>query len=309
MTSDPASLDPRSELSEFLRTRRARLQPEEVGLPYFGARRRVPGLRREELAQLAGVSVAYYTRLEQGNAHNVSASVLEAIADALRLNPAERKHLDHLVKPARQRARAVPTRPQRVRPQLQFLLDSMDTVPAYILGRRCELLAWNRMACALLGALGALPPEQRNFAWMVFMDPAAHEFYDDWESKARDVVSCLRMDAGRTPDDPKLAALIGELSVKSPEFRQWWAAHDVRSTGPCQKELHHPVVGRLSLAFEAMVLPADPDQQLITYAAEPGSASAESLRLLASWAAEPNPGQGPGAMTEGTRPEQARTAD
>ncbi|MEY9845366.1 helix-turn-helix transcriptional regulator [Streptacidiphilus sp. MAP5-3] len=305
MTSNPAPLDPRSELSEFLRTRRARLQPEEVGLPYFGARRRVPGLRREELAQLAGVSVAYYTRLEQGNAHNVSASVLEAIADALRLDAAEREHLDHLVKP-RQRTRAVPARAQRVRPQLQFLLDSMDAVPAYVIGPRADVLAWNRMACALLGDFGAKTPEQRNFAWMIFMDPASHEFYDDWEGKARDVVSCLRMAAGRTPDDPKLAALIGELSVKSPEFRQWWAAHDVRSKGPCQKELHHPVVGRLSLAYEAMVLPADPDQQLITYAAEPGSASAESLRLLASWAAEPSRGTGAG---RGTAQEQARAAD
>ncbi|MEY9872091.1 transcriptional regulator with XRE-family HTH domain [Streptacidiphilus sp. MAP12-33] len=282
-------IDPRNELSEFLRTRRARLQPEDVGLPYFGSRRRVPGLRREELAQLAGVSAAYYTRLEQGNARNVSAAVLEAIADALRLNRAEREHLDHLAKPARRRGRPVPSRPQRVRPQLQHLLDAMDCVPAYVLGRRCDILAWNRMACALLGDFAALPPEQRNMAWLVFMDPASHELYDDWEGKARDVVAGLRMDAGRTPDDPRLAALIGELSVKSPEFRQWWAAHDVRGTGPCAKELHHPVVGRLSLAFESLVLPADPDQMLVTYAAEPGSPSAEALRLLASWTEVPPP--------------------
>jgi transcriptional regulator with XRE-family HTH domain len=288
----PASLDPRSELSEFLRTRRARLQPEDVGLPYFGARRRVPGLRREELAQLAGVSVAYYTRLEQGNAHNVSAAVLEAIADALRLNRAEREHLEHLAKPAPRRGRSAAVRPQRVRPQLQHLLDAMESVPAYVLGRRCDVLAWNRMACALLGDFAALPPEQRNMAWLVFMDPAAHEFYVDWEGKARDVVAGLRMDAGRSPDDPRLAALIGELSVKSPEFRRWWAAHDVRGSGPCAKELHHPVVGRLSLAFESLVLPADADQMLVTYAAEPGSPSAEALRLLASWsatAADPAP--------------------
>jgi transcriptional regulator with XRE-family HTH domain len=278
-------LDPRNELSEFLRTRRARLQPEDVGLPYFGVRRRVPGLRREELAQLAGVSAAYYTRLEQGNARNVSAAVLEAIADALRLDRAEREHLDHLAKPARRRGRAVPPRPQRVRPQLQHLLDAMDSVPAYVLGRRCDILAWNRLACALLGDFGALPPEQRNMAWLVFMEPATRELYDDWEGKARDMVAGLRMHAGRSPDDPRLAALIGELSVKSPEFRQWWAAHDVRGTGPCTKELHHPVVGRLTLANESMVLPADPDQLLVTYAAEPGSASAEALRLLASWTA------------------------
>jgi transcriptional regulator with XRE-family HTH domain len=281
----PAPLDPRAELSEFLRTRRARLQPEDVGLPYFGARRRVPGLRREELAQLAGVSAAYYTRLEQGNAHNVSAAVLEAIADALRLDRAEREHLEHLAKPAPRRGRTATVRPERVRPQLQHLLDAMDSVPAYVLGRRCDILAWNRMAGALLGDFASLPPEQRNIAWLVFMDPASHDLYLDWESKARDVVAGLRMHAGRSPDDPRLAALIGELSVKSPAFRQWWAAHDVRGTGPCTKELHHPVVGRLSLVNESMVLPADGGQMLVTYAAEPGSPSAEALRLLASWSA------------------------
>ncbi|WP_042429700.1 helix-turn-helix transcriptional regulator [Streptacidiphilus anmyonensis] len=282
----PAPLDPRAELSEFLRTRRARLRPEDVGLPYFGARRRVPGLRREELAQLAGVSVAYYTRLEQGNAHNVSAAVLEAIADALRLNRAEREHLDHLAKPAPRRGRtAAAVRPERVRPQLQHLLDAMDSVPAYVLGRRCDILAWNRMAGALLGDFASRPPEQRNMAWIVFMDPASHELYLDWEGKARDVVAGLRMHAGRSPDDPRLAALIGELSVKSPLFRQWWAAHDVRGTGPCTKELHHPVVGRLTLVNETLVLPADAGQMLVTYAAEPGSPSAEALRLLASWTA------------------------
>ncbi|MEZ0067083.1 transcriptional regulator with XRE-family HTH domain [Streptacidiphilus sp. MAP12-20] len=285
--SEPAAVDPRSDLSEFLRTRRARLQPEDVGLPYYGARRRVPGLRREELAQLAGVSAAYYTRLEQGNARNVSAAVLDAIAEALRLDQAEREHLDHLAKPAPRRGRTAANRPQRVRPQVQHLLDAMDTVPAFVLGRRTDVIAWNRMACALLGDFGSRPPEQRNMAWLIFMDPFARELYDDWEGKAHDVVACLRMDAGRSPDDPKLAALIGELSVKSPEFRRWWAAHDVRGKGHCSKELHHPVVGPITLAYETMLLPADADQQLITYAAEPGSASAEALRLLASWTADP----------------------
>jgi hypothetical protein len=163
----------------------------------------------------------------------------------------------------------------------------MDSVPAFVVGRRTDVIAWNRMACALLGDFAARPPEQRNLAWIIFMDPAARELYDDWEGKAHDVVACLRMDAGRNPDDPKLAALIGELSVKSPQFRRWWAAHDVLDKGPCTKELHHPVVGRIRLAYEAMLLPADPDQQLVTYAAEPGSASAEALRLLASWTAAP----------------------
>ncbi|WP_055587677.1 helix-turn-helix domain-containing protein [Streptacidiphilus griseoplanus] len=283
-------MDQRTTLTEFLRSRRARLQPEDVGLPYFGSRRRVPGLRREELAQLAGVSVAYYVRLEQGNARNVSAAVLNAVADALRLDPAEREHLNHLAKPRPRRTRAA-GRPQRVRPALQHLLDAMEGIPAYVIGRRSDVIAWNRMACALFGDFAALPPDQRNMAWLTFMEPASRELYDDWESKARDVVAGLRMDAGRYPDDPRLASLIGELSVKSEEFRCWWAAHDVRDRGPCVKHLHHPVVGRLTLAYETLVLPIDTDQLLMTYHAEPGTPSAEGLRLLASWTAEQPPGR------------------
>ncbi|MBZ4015334.1 helix-turn-helix domain-containing protein [Streptomyces purpurogeneiscleroticus] len=278
-------MDQRTELSEFLRTRRARLQPEDVGLPRHSGRRRVPGLRREELAQLAGVSVAYYVRLEQGHGQNVSTAVLDAISGALRLNAAERAHLSHLVKPKAKRSRGA-GRPQRVRPALQQLLDSMEGIPAYVAGRRLDVIGWNRMACALLGDYAALPLEQRNVAWQVFLDPAARELYVDWESKAADIVAFLRMDAGCHPDDPLLASLIGELSVKSERFRQLWATHDVQDKGFGVKRLHHPVVGPLTLSYETLRLPADPDQQLIVYHAEPGSASAESLRLLGSWAAE-----------------------
>ncbi|WP_377272696.1 helix-turn-helix domain-containing protein [Peterkaempfera sp. SMS 1(5)a] len=291
-------MDQRTALSEFLRSRRARLQPEDVGLPYFGSRRRVPGLRREELAQLAGVSVAYYVRLEQGNAQNVSATVLNAVAEALRLDPAEREHLNHLAKPRPRRPRTT-ARPQRVRPALQHLLEAMEGIPAYVIGRRSDVIAWNRMAGALFGDFSAMPPDQRNMAWLIFMDQASRELYDDWESKARDVVAGLRMDAGRYPDDPRLASLIGELSVKSEEFRCWWAAHDVRGRGPCVKRLHHPVVGHLTLAYETLVLPIDPDQLLVTYHAEPGTPSAEGLRLLASWTAEQVP-EGPGPAEHGT---------
>ncbi|AZQ74712.1 MULTISPECIES: helix-turn-helix domain-containing protein [Streptomyces] len=288
-------MDQRTELSEFLRSRRARLRPEDVGLTPYGGRRRVPGLRREELAQLAGVSVAYYTRLEQGHGQNVSASVLEAIAGALRLSETERDHLGRLVRPVPSRSRAA--RPQRVRPTLQQLLDTMEGVPAYVLGRRTDVIAWNRLACALLGDFPAVPPQRRNMIRQLFLDPAARELYVEWEAKAADLVACLRLEAGRHPDDPQLAALVGELSVKSEEFRRLWAAHNVRDKGHGVKRLLHPLVGELTVACETFVLPADPDQVLVTYHAEPGSPSAESLRLLASWTLEAAPAEHSASVT------------
>ncbi|MCI3932735.1 helix-turn-helix domain-containing protein [Streptomyces sp. AN091965] len=282
----PEGLDRRAELSEFLRTRRARLQPQDVGLTGYGRHRRVPGLRREELAQLAGVSVAYYTRLEQGNGRNVSAEVLDSIARALRLNSAEHAHLTHLAKPtAHKKKRVAPT--QALRPAVQQLLDAMDTVPAYVGGRRSDILGWNRMAVAVFGDWGALPREQRNWARLVFLDPGTRElFADTWDQKASDMVSFLRMDAGCYPNDPQLSALVGELSVKSDTFRRLWAAHDVREKGHGVKQLRHPLVGGLTLSYETMRLADDTEQSLITYHAEPGSPSAEALRLLASWSAE-----------------------
>ncbi len=278
-------MDQRTELSEFLRSRRARLRPEDVGLTHHGGRRRVPGLRREELAQLAGVSVAYYTRLEQGHGENVSTSVLDAISGALRLNQAEREHLSHLTKPVQRRSRNF-TRRQQIRPALQQLIDSMTDIPAYVIGRRLDIIGWNRLAAALLGDFGAMPPEQRNLAWQLFLSPTSHELYDDWETKAADVVAGLRVDAGLYPDDPQLASLVGELSLKSADFRRLWAAHDVRDKTHGVKDLHHTLVGRLTLAYETLRMPGDPDQLLVAYHAEPGSTSAESLRLLASWTSE-----------------------
>jgi transcriptional regulator with XRE-family HTH domain len=275
-------LDPRAELSEFLRTRRARLKPEDVGLPDFGRHRRVPGLRREELAQVAGISVAYYTRLEQGNGRNVSAEVLAAIARALRLTDAEHAHLTHLAKPKPFRRRQ-PPRPQRVRPALWQLLDSMEGVPAYVLGRYSDILAWNYTALALFGDWAQLPAQDRNWARMVFLSPAHHDLFVDWESKAADIVGFLRMDAGRHPDDPQLSALVGELSVKSEDFRRLWAAHDVKERSHGIKRLHHPLVGELTLSFETFWLPAEHEQSLCTYHAEPRSPSAQALQLLANW--------------------------
>jgi transcriptional regulator with XRE-family HTH domain len=278
-------LDRRAELSEFLRSRRARLKPEDVGLPQFGRTRRVPGLRREELAQLAGVSVAYYTRLEQGNGRNVSMEVLDAIARALRLTDAEHAHLTHLAKPKRYKKK--PSSPQQqVRTALQHLLDSLDGVPAYVTGRRSDILAWNRMASAVFGDWSALPPPERNWARLVFLSPAYRDLFVEWEFKAHDVVGFLRMDAGCHPDDPRLSALVGELSVKSEDFRRLWATQDVKEKSHGVKRLHHPLVGELTLSFETFGLPGDHDQALMIYHADPGSSSAESLRLLASWGAD-----------------------
>ncbi|MBN0045362.1 helix-turn-helix domain-containing protein [Streptomyces actuosus] len=280
-----AGLDRRAELSEFLRTRRARLKPQDVGLPDFGRHRRVPGLRREELAQLAGVSVAYYTRLEQGNGRNVSAEVLDAIARALRLTDAEHAHLTHLAKP-KQHKKKPPARQQQVRSALPQLLDAMDGVPAYVVGRRSEILAWNRMAAAVFGDWAQLPAEERNWARLVFLRPEYRDLFVDWEQKAIDIVAVLRMDAGCYPDDPRLSALVGELSVKSEDFRRLWATHDVKDKNHGLKRLRHPLVGELSLHFESLKLTDGSDQSLVTYHAEPGSASAEALRLLASWGAD-----------------------
>jgi transcriptional regulator with XRE-family HTH domain len=279
------ALDRRAELSEFLRTRRARLKPEDVGLPDFGRHRRVPGLRREELAQLAGVSVAYYTRLEQGNGRNVSAEVLDSIARALRLTDAEHAHLTHLAKP-KQHKKKPAGRPQQVRSGLRQLLDTLDGVPAYVSGRRTDILAWNRMAAAVFGDWGELPAQERNWARMVFLKPEYRDLFVEWDQKASDVVSFLRMDAGCCPDDPRLSALVGELSVKSAEFRRLWATHDVREKSYGGKHLRHPLVGDLALNFEVFRLADDEGQALTTYHAEPGSPSAQALRLLASWGAD-----------------------
>ncbi|MGW1874671.1 helix-turn-helix domain-containing protein [Streptomyces sp. NPDC001975] len=281
-TSPSSPLDRRAELSEFLRTRRARLRPGDVGLPDFGRHRRVPGLRREELAQLAGVSVAYYTRLEQGNGRNVSAEVLDAIARALRLSDAEHAHLMHLAK-GKQHKKKASSRPQQVRPALGQLLEAMDGVPAYVGGRRSDILAWNGMAAAVFGDWSELPVTERNWARLVFLRPEYRDLFVEWEQKAIDIVCLLRMDAGCFPDDTRLSALVGELSVKSEEFRRLWATHDVKEKSHGVKRLHHPLVGELYLSYESFRMPDDPDQSLVTYHAEPGSASAQALRLLASW--------------------------
>ncbi|MFD9698397.1 helix-turn-helix transcriptional regulator [Lentzea sp. NPDC059081] len=277
------TVDPRAELSDFLRSRRARLSPDDVGLPQYGRTRRVPGLRREELAQLAGVSVAYYTRLEQGNGRNVSAEVLDSIARALRLDDAERAHLDNLTrsKPSKKKAGAR----RQVRPALRHLLDGI-AVPAYVGGRCSDILAWNPMATALFGDWNELAPRDRNWARMIFLRPEYQNLFVNWESKAADIVAFLRLDASCCSNDPDLAALVGELSLKSELFRQLWAAHEVKQKSFGTKVVRHPLVGEMTLSYESLSMPNEPGMFLTAYHAEPGSPSAEALQLLASWGSD-----------------------
>ncbi|MBB4888122.1 helix-turn-helix transcriptional regulator [Streptomyces netropsis] len=273
-------MDRAQQLSEFLQTRRGRLRPEDVGVPDFGRQRRVPGLRREELALLAGVSVDYYTRLEQGRARNVSSDVLDAVARALRLDGDERAHLRNLARPTTSRKR--PSRPQQVGAEMRQALDALTAAPAYIIGRRLDILAWNDMARALIADFPAMPAAERNMARMVFLDDASKDLYPDWELKARDTVSNLRLDAGRHPDDPRLAGLIGELSLGSERFRRLWADHNVHGKTRGKKRFAHPQLGDLTLDYVAMRAPDDPDMTMMIYSAPPGSDAGITLRLLAS---------------------------
>ena len=262
-----------TELGDFLRSRRAKLTPEETGLPTFGGRRRVPGLRREELAQLAGVSADYYGRLEQGRLANVSDEVLNAVARALRLDEGERQHLHNLARP--------PKRPRRagtVRPGLRWLLANITGSPAYVLGEHMDIVAWNPLARAMYGVDLA---EHDNMARLIFLHPSSRSLWTPWEAKANNTVGGLRMQAALHPGDPRLTALVEELSV-SPEFRELWAAHEVWTVPHGVMHLDHPEVGPLELAYEALPVPAAPEQVLITYSAEPGSPSESKLRRLAA---------------------------
>ncbi|MCY0950773.1 helix-turn-helix transcriptional regulator [Streptomyces sp. H27-S2] len=283
---------PKAELGDFLRSRRGRIRPEDAGLRSFGGRRRVPGLRREELAQLAGVSVDYYTRFEQGRAENISDTVLGAVASALRLDPAETAHLTRLVRTAGRRsdregaaAGNGPEEPQEVRAGLRRLLEAMPETPAFVVGRRTDILAWNPLFAMLVKDFGALPPDRRNKAWLVFLDPEVRGRFVNWERKARDLVAYLRFDLGRHPHDPRFAALIAELGERSPEFTRLWEEREVREATHGGYHLRHPLVGEFTLAYESLNLPDDPDQSLITYTAEAGSPSEAALRILARAAA------------------------
>jgi len=279
-------VETKKEIREFLTSRRGRITPEQAGLISYGSRR-VPGLRREEVAVLAGVSVPYYTRLERGDMSGVSGNVLEALARALQLDDAERAHLFDLARAA-QPTFAPPRRRQprvRVRPELQWTLDAITEAAAFVGNQRLDFLSANQLGRALFSDLYATSGGSVNNARFVFLDPKAETFFADWEIVAGECVAILRWAAGRDPHDRDLSDLVGELSTQSEAFRTRWAAHDVRFHNAGVKRFHHPAVGELTLSFNRLDIPADHGLAIFTYAAEPGSRSADALKLLGSWAA------------------------
>jgi transcriptional regulator with XRE-family HTH domain len=273
-----------AEFGQFLKVMRSRLTPEKAGMASGSGGRRVPGLRREEIARLADVSTDYYTRLEQGRNIHPSRAVLDSVARALRLDPGEQAHMfDLLENCAKSQHSPVPV--QGVRPALRQLLDAVGNVPALVLGRRTEVLAGNRLAFLLLADFPAMPAAERNLTRWIILDPAARELFRDWPAVASDAVGTLRVDIGRHPDDARANQLVGELAVRSEHFRQWWAGHRVATASAGSVRLRHAVVGDLELNFENLALPDDPDQVLRVYSAKPGSPSADSLALLGSFGA------------------------
>ncbi|MFE7028665.1 helix-turn-helix domain-containing protein [Streptomyces sp. NPDC057621] len=285
-------------LAEFLQARRSQLRPEDVGLRTYGERRRVPGLRREELAMLAGISAPYYTRLEQGLSRNASREVLDAVASALRLDDSERAHLHTLASAPRRRGPGARPRPERLTPATRALLAAVDGTPAVVIGRRSDVLAWNRPGHGLFAghldpdspddpagpgsAGGAGGPGRRpNMARLVFLDAHTRDLYVDWPAKARAVVGNLRLTAGRHPDDPLLAALIGELTMRSRDFATLWADHRVLACDVADYEMRHPLVGTLTVTQQTLQSPQGDGPSLVVATADPGSPSAAALALLA----------------------------
>jgi transcriptional regulator with XRE-family HTH domain len=285
-------VETKQEIREFLTSRRARITPEQAGLRSYGSRR-VPGLRREEVAVLAGVSVPYYTRLERGDANGVSDSVLEALARALQLDDAERAHLFDLARAAQ--PTPVPRRrqqaKQRVRPEVQWTLDAITGGAAFVGNERLDLLAANQLGQALFSELYAVPARPVNTARFVFLDPRAEAFFGDWDRVATESAAILRSAAGRDPYNRDLSDLVGELATQSEAFRTRWAAHNVRFHNTGVKHFNHPVVGELHLSYNRLDLAADPGLTIVAYTAEPGSRSEEALKLLGSWAATDDPAE------------------
>jgi len=291
---------PATELGEFLRSRRDRVTPEQAGVRGYG-RRRVPGLRREELAQLAGVSVTYLTRLEQGQSQHASDAVIDALARALQLDTDERTHLFALARPAPARRRRSP-RPEQARPGAEQLLHAMGDVPAVLLGRFNDVLAWNRTGHLLVAGhldagAPARPAERPNLVRQLFLDPHTRDLYADWSAEAALAVASLRYVAGDYVDDPRLAELVGDLSVKSPEFASLWAGHTVKLCTSGTKRFRHPVVGELELDFEVLHLPERDGQRVLTHTARPDSPSWAGLRLLAASASATGTGRAAAPQT------------
>jgi transcriptional regulator with XRE-family HTH domain len=284
-------VDNRAEVKAFLSSRRAKISPEQAGLTSHGRARRVPGLRRSEVANLAAVSIEYYARLERGDLSGVSESVLDSLAHALQLDEAEREHLSDLARaagPASRIRRRIPSAAQ-IRPSVARILDGMTTIPAMVNNGRLDALAANPLAEALFAPVFADPARPVNHARFNFLDPRAHDFWIDWERAADDAVATLRLQAGRDPYDKALTDLVGELSTRSDSFRVRWAAHDVRQHTTGVKHFHHPVVGDLHLSYEVLELPSDPGLVLVAFSAVSGSPDADALTFLASWAATHHP--------------------
>jgi len=284
-------MDNQEEIRQFLTSRRERLTPEQAGIPnYGGGRRRVKGLRREEVAMLSGMSTDYYTRLERGNLSGVSEGILEALGRALQLDEAERTHLINLAVTANSSASTTHQRPRasrraQVRVGVQRILDSIS-MPAYVMNGRADIVAANRMGRALFADLYERNPTGFNFARYIFLDPGSHELFPGWETVARDCVAVLRIEAGRNPYDRGLTDLVGELSTRSEDFRTWWASHDVKFHDTATKTFRHPVAGELELTGEALDLPGDPGLRLVTYTVEPNSPSEQAIGFLSNWSTE-----------------------
>jgi transcriptional regulator with XRE-family HTH domain len=271
-----------AEFGKFLKAMRSRLSPEDIGAGPASGARRVPGLRREEVARLAGVSTDYYVRLEQGRNIHPSRTVLDSVSRALRLSSSEHAHMMDLLENCAASPRSAGQPAQGVRPALRHLLEAVGDVPAMVLGRRSDVLAGNRLAFELFTDFPALPAAERNLTRWLILDPAARELFRDWKTVAAEAAGALRLDVGRHPNDAQANQLVGELAVNSEHFRQWWAGHRVASRSAGTVRLHHPAVGDLELNFESLVLPDDPDQTLRIYSARPGSPSSDALALLGS---------------------------
>jgi transcriptional regulator with XRE-family HTH domain len=295
-----------AEFGKFLKAMRSRMTPEMAGLPFSPTTRRVPGLRREEIARLADVSTDYYTRLEQGRNIHPSRAVLDSVGRALNLDPGEHAHMLALLENCTNSRRS-PDPAQTVRPALHQLLDAVGNVPALILGRRADILAGNRLAFLLLADFPALPAAERNLTRWIHLDPRARELFRDWKTVASEAVGTLRADIGRHPNDAQANQLVGELAVQSEHFRHWWAGHRVAAASAGTVRLHHPVVGDLELNVENLSLPDDPDQVLRVFTAKPGSPSADSLTLLGSYGAGAAPAPEPARAPENTKASDTQT--
>ncbi|MBG6185623.1 transcriptional regulator with XRE-family HTH domain [Arthrobacter sp. CAN_A214] len=285
-------MDNQDDLSEFLISRRAKLDLRQAGLPDFGGRRRVPGLRREEVALLAGMSSEYYKRLERGNAKGVSEAVIDGISRALQLDEAEHSHLHDLIRAANTGAhpqRRRPTRTTQITPTLLQTIDAMTTVPVFVQNGRLDAVATNTLGRDLFSEMFENSPPPVNAARFVFLDPRAPTFYQDWESNTRQIVALLRVEAGRSPYDRQLSNLVGELSTRSDLFRKLWGAHDVREHRTGIKNIHHPIVGDLDLTYLGLDLSSDHGLQMLVFSAEPGTASHDGLQLLGNWATTHDP--------------------